>query len=136
MANFYAFVLSFVLIPVTLAHPPGTGSVSYNQDLLPIIEKNLLLSTLLKENFTVTSDMAMGTRIGSTAAPALGGSRIGPYYVNAIWHSKSGDKPVLLTIYTDVQFFGASGKLLGSDWRRAKKVVETFDGISIEKPDD
>ena len=125
MTKFLVFILGFALISLALAHPPGTESVSYNQDLLPIIDKNHLLSTFLKENFTMTNDPAMGTRIGNTAGPALSGTRIGPYYVNAIWHSKSGDRPVSLTIYTDVQFYDASEKLLGSDFQRAKKLVET-----------
>jgi len=35
----------------------------------------------------------------------------------------------------DVQFFDKSGKLLGDDIAQAVKVVETSDGIGIEKND-
>lgn len=135
MKQILAALLCAIVMQLALAHPPGTGSVSYKQDLLPIIDQNPLLSSLVKEDFTVTNDTAMGTRIGDSMAPALGGTRIGPYYVDAIWHSKSGDKPVSLTIYMDVQFFDKSGKLLGDDIEQAVKVVETFDGIGIEKSD-
>ena len=134
MKNILVALLCAVVMPLAFAHPPGTGLVSYKQDLLPIINANPLLSSLVKEEFTVTNDTAMGTRIGDSMAPALGGTRIGPYYVDAIWHSKSGDKLVSLTIYTEVQFFDNSGKLLGDDIGSAAKVVETFDGIAIEKP--
>jgi hypothetical protein len=131
-----AFLLCFALMEVALAHPPGTGSVSYAHDLKPMIDKNPLLAELLKENFSIANDMAMGTRIGDETAPAIDGARIGPYYVDAVWHSKHGNKPVSLTIYTDVQFFDASGKLLGNDFHNATRIVETFSGISIEEPDD
>jgi hypothetical protein len=107
------------------------GSVSFRNDLLPILQKQPLIARFVTESFTVVSD-PWGIRIGNEAIPGLGGARIGPYRMNVIWHSPKGSVPAVLIVNTVPTFYDKDGHPLGDDYRTATKVTEVVDSISLE----
>ena len=123
-----AIFLALLLIPLTSM---ADGSVSFKDDLVPLLQKKPLLLQLIQESFTVHGD-PMGVRIGNEAAPGLGGTRIGPYVIPLIWHSSKGDVSAKLTLNTATTFYDKDGHVLGDDIHNATKVVEAADSISID----
>lgn len=120
-------IIFFIHIGLTYAD----GSVSYKNNILPIIKQNSFMANFIENTFKIEGD-AEGIRLGNDVAPAVSGSRTGPYTMKAFWRSPSGDIPATLTIYTQIKFYDEKGNLLKDDITSATKIIETFDSLSLE----
>ncbi|HKT92292.1 MAG TPA: hypothetical protein VJS18_08980 [Paraburkholderia sp.] len=126
MATCFAFFNS-------IAH--ADGSVSYSEQIVPMLDERPLFGEFVKQSFTV-SDTGWGVRINSPTMPHMGGKRTGPYRFQATWHSAKGDVPVTLVIDTKTRFFDdRHHEIVGGDLRRTTSIAETLDSIEIEPPE-
>lgn len=126
--------LLILLWPAVSFSLEGTGSVDFNSSVRPLLNQNTTLKEFVLCSFDIVSD-PMGTRIGDVQSKALGGSRTGPYSMWANWHGKSGTRPVILTVNTQVTFEDKSGLLVDGDLSKAVRVVERVESVTIEPPD-
>ena len=110
------------------------GSVSFAQDILPLMKERPTFERFIRETFKVT-DTGWGVRIGNEAMPHLGGARMGPYQFQARWLSPAGEVPVTLVIDTEAHFFDRAGRdVTDGDLAQATSLKETFTSIEIEPP--
>ena len=141
MKNTLLVLLFFPLIALALECTnalalEGTGSVSFNEDIIPLLNENVVLKEFVLCNFDIVSD-PMGTRIGDIQSKALGGARFGPYSMWANWHGNSGIKPVILTINTRTKFLDAHGKEdPNGDLQKAVRIEEHITGVTVEPPEE
>ncbi|MGF6634556.1 hypothetical protein OKW38_003242 [Paraburkholderia sp. MM5496-R1] len=131
MKKAFPLVLFFPFVSFAL---DGTGSVDFDSAIIPLLNKNSVLKGLVLCNFDIVGD-PMGTRIGDIQSKALGGDRIGPYSMWANWHGNSGVKPVILTINTHTDFIDARGKKVGGDLKKAIRIQEYIESVTIEPPE-
>jgi len=92
-----AALLWALLVPVVHAE----GSVSFKDDIVPILKSRPAFKDFILQTFSVT-DTGWGIRIDSPTMPHMRGTRIGPYKFQAIWHGPHGDAPVTLVIDTKI----------------------------------
>ena len=110
------------------------GSVSFAEDVLPLIKTRPKFEEFIRDTFHIT-DTGWGVRIGNEAMPHLGGARMGPYEFQAVWHSRHGDVPVTLVVDTDIKFFDRKGReIRNGQLKNAINFKEMFTSIEIEPP--
>jgi len=110
----------------------GTGSVDFDEVIMPLLNENVVLKEFVLCNFDIVSD-PMGIRIGDVQSKALGGGRFGPYGMWANWHGNSGVKPVVLTINTSTKFLDAQGKEdPNGELKNAVRIEEHLAGVTVE----
>lgn len=130
-----ATFLALLLVTNSAFALEGTGSVSFVDDVVPILESRPVFKKFVLCNFDIVSD-PMGVRIGGPTMPHMGGARMGPYSMYANWHGGNGDVRMILTINTNVKFFDKNGReVKGGGLRAAAKLTETFDSIEVNPPE-
>ncbi|MCP3722764.1 hypothetical protein M3I53_06395 [Paraburkholderia sp. CNPSo 3272] len=123
-----------LFFPFAVLALDGTGSVDFDSAIVPLLNQNTTFKEFVLCNFDIVSD-PMGGRIGDIQSKALGGSRIGPYSMWANWRGNSGAKPVILTINTYTDFIDAAGNIVKGNLKKAVRIKEHIDSVTIEPPD-
>jgi hypothetical protein len=113
----------------------GTGSTSFNETIVPMLNARPAFKKFVLCNFQIVSD-PQGTRIGDVTMPHLGGAVTGPYSMWANWQSPNGPVKVVLVINTDITFFDKRGRPIHGNLRPAVRFEEKFDSIEVDPPDD
>jgi len=114
----------------------GTGSTSFNETIVPLLNTRPAFKKFVLCNFKIVSD-PQGTRIGDVTMPHLGGAVMGPYSMWANWQGPNGPVKVILTINTAITFFDKQGRpIRGSNLRPAVRFQEKFDSVEVDSPDE
>ena len=133
--NNRSYVHAFIVILIgTLLIPTAhaDGSVSFRDNIVPMLKERAQFERFINEEFSV-ADTGWGTRIDSPTMPHIGGTRMGPYRFQAMWHSPHGDVPVMLIIDTKIRFLDKhEHEITGGDLRATRSISETLDSIEIE----
>ncbi|MCP5535348.1 MAG: hypothetical protein H7A51_03835 [Akkermansiaceae bacterium] len=104
------------------------GSVSFADDVKPLLDQQPALKKLILDTFEV-SNIGVGVRLGRHFTE-LGGARIAPYEFEAT--SKVSGKKFLLTIHCKTVFVLANGKEAGEDEIfSATETRQTFTHFSV-----
>ena len=124
--------LILLLIAVFPVGARAAGSFRYKEDLRPILEQRMELLGILENAFRFAGNGYAG-RIGQSVNPHLGGTRVGPYTIQA--QSKGGGQVMeyTITVHTRKIYLDAAGE--PSDLRNATQVVESFLSVEIQITD-
>lgn len=110
------------------------GSVSFDEQVLPIINQRPFFANFLLQTFEFDKN-AVAVTIGPNVSEKLGSTRIGPYRVCARLRSAPLSDPcsTQVVIDTDTHFLDKDGKEVDGP-EGAQSVRESFYAIEVDPP--
>lgn len=117
------FLISVLLCSTVL----GDGSFA-RADIEALLTQQPVLHEFIATHLETTSGGLAG-RINTGDNPALAGTRIGPYRLNAKPRGATGDFSLTLSIEVETRFLNSAGKEV--PLAQASRIEERFTGISL-----
>jgi len=118
----------FVLLGTLVSGASAAGSFLPEVELAPILDQ----VPSIRDFVSATLDLAesgSADRIGTEANRHLGGTRVGPYIIEARPKGSDGPSEFLLVFHTTYRFLDADGTEV--ELAAAKRVEEKFDFLEI-----
>ena len=132
--------LLIVLVLLGAVSVFGGGGVSFDEQLLPLLQQNKPLADLLLKTFDFRDSVYAQSDFGDHTR--FGGERLGPYTVLAKPKGSSGDWVFEITVQTEWTIYDRAGKVIPLKDERGKmtgifdsnavRLEEAFESLTIK----
>jgi hypothetical protein len=125
----FSAILIFIVAVLFFSSASYSGGSFILDDIKPILNQAPVIQKYLFTNFELEK-IGDANRIGNNVNPRLGGTRLGPYCVNAKPKGAKGKNTFKLCINTEYQFRDQAGKPCKLE--QAYSVKEKFGSVEIK----